>query len=73
MRLDKYLKLARVIKRRTIANNICDNSKVSVGGRPVKAHYEVKVGDEIVITYGDITITHKVESIPYEKKRRTSK
>lgn len=70
MRLDKYLKLSRVIKRRTIANNICDNDKVSVNGRVVKAHYEIKQGDKIEISYGDSIITHVVENIPYEKKRK---
>ena len=45
MRLDKYLKVSRLIKRRTVANEACDNTRVSVNGRVVKASYEVKVGD----------------------------
>ena len=52
MRLDKYLKVSRLIKRRTIANEACDNGRISVNGRVVKASYEVKVGDKIEITMG---------------------
>ena len=47
MRLDKYLKLSRIIKRRTVANEACDNSYVSVNGRPAKASYSLKIGDII--------------------------
>ena len=49
MRLDKYLKVSRLIKRRTVANEACDNGRISVNGRVVKASYEVKVGDKIVM------------------------
>ena len=45
MRLDKFLKVSRLIKRRTVANEACDNARVSVNGRPAKASYDVKVGD----------------------------
>ena len=45
MRLDKYLKVSRIIKRRTIANEACDAGRVSVNGRPVRASYDVKLGD----------------------------
>ncbi len=55
MRLDKYLKLSRIIKRRTVANEACDSSYVSVNGRPAKASYDVKVGDVIEIQYGNKT------------------
>ena len=47
MRLDKYLKVSRLIKRRTVANEACDNARISVNGKPAKASYDVKVGDEI--------------------------
>lgn len=69
MRLDKYLKVSRVIKRRTVANNICDNDKVFVNGRLAKAGQVVKLGDRIVIQYGENTIEHIVESIPYERSK----
>ena len=49
MRLDKYLKVSRLIKRRTVANEACDNGRISVNGRVVKASYDVKVGDKIEI------------------------
>lgn len=60
MRLDKYLKVSRLIKRRTVANEACDNGRVSVNGRVVKAGYEVKVGDKIEITMGPRTVAVEV-------------
>ena len=55
MRLDKYLKVSRLIKRRTVANEACDNGRVSVNGRVVKASYDVKEGDRLEITMGPRT------------------
>ena len=55
MRLDKYLKVSRLIKRRTVANEACDNGRISVNGRVVKASYDVKVGDKIEIALGNRT------------------
>ena len=52
MTLDKYLKVSRLIKRRTVANEACDAEKVSVNGKPARASYDVKVGDEIEINMG---------------------
>ena len=60
MRLDKYLKVSRLIKRRTVANEACDNGRISVNGRIVKASYEVKVGDRIEIAMGTRTIAVEV-------------
>ena len=59
MRLDKFLKVSRLIKRRTVANEACDNGRISVNGRVVKASYDVKVGDRLEIALG--TRTLKVE------------
>ena len=59
MRLDKYLKVSRLIKRRTVANEACDGERVCVNGRQVKASYQVKVGDVIEITFGQRSV--KVE------------
>ena len=53
MRLDKYLKISRLIKRRTVANEACDNERVSVNGKPAKASTQVKKGDIISIAFGD--------------------
>ena len=53
MRLDKYLKVSRLIKRRTIANEACDAGRVTVNGKAAKASYDVKVGDVIEIVFGD--------------------
>ena len=56
MRLDKFLKVSRIIKRRTIANDACDNEHVTVNGRPAKASYDVKPNDIIEITFGTRTL-----------------
>ena len=59
MRLDKYLKVSRLIKRRTVANDACDGDRILVNGRQAKASYQVKVGDVIEIAFGQRTM--KVE------------
>ena len=63
MRLDKYLKVSRLIKRRTVANDACDGERVSVNGRQVKASYQVKVGDVIEIAFGQRTMKVEVLEI----------
>ena len=63
MRLDKYLKVSRLIKRRSVANEACDGERVSVNGRPARASYEVKVGDVIAIRFGERTLTVEVLSV----------
>ena len=63
MRLDKYLKVSRLIKRRTVANEACDNGRISVNGRVVKASYEVKVGDRIEIAMGTRTVAVEVVQV----------
>ncbi len=63
MRLDKYLKVSRLIKRRTVANEACDNGRISVNGRVVKASYEVKPGDKIEISMGPRTIAVQVVQV----------
>ena len=60
MRMDKYLKVSRLIKRRTVANEACDNGRISVNGRVVKASYDVKVGDKIEIALGNRTLAVEV-------------
>lgn len=60
MRLDKYLKVSRIIKRRTVANDACDTEHVTVNGRPAKASYDVKMGDVIEITFGQRTLKVRV-------------
>ena len=52
MRLDKYLKVSRIIKRRTVANEACDAGRVIVNGKPARASYDIKVGDVIEIAFG---------------------
>ena len=63
MRLDEYLKVARLIKRRTVANEACDNGRISVNGRVVKASYEVKTGDRIEIALGSRTVAVEVVQV----------
>jgi len=63
VRLDKYLKVSRLIKRRTVANEACDGERVSVNGRVAKASYEVKPGDVIEVRFGQRTIKVEVLSV----------
>lgn len=63
MRLDKYLKITRLIKRRTISNTVCDAGKVFVNGTPAKASYQVKIGDIIEIQMGSRPLRAKVTGI----------
>ncbi len=60
MRLDKFLKVSRLIKRRTVANEACDNGRIQVNGRVVKASYEVKVGDKLEISMGQRVVAVEV-------------
>ena len=69
MRLDKYLKISRIIKRRTVANEACDAGRVTVNGKPARASYEVKVGDVIELALGAHPVKAEVVSInEYTKK-----
>ncbi len=68
MRLDKYLKVSRLIKRRTVANEACDNERVTVNGRPAKASYDVKPGDVLEIRFGERRL--KVEVLQVQETVR---
>ena len=63
MRLDKFLKVSRLIKRRTVAKEACDNGRISVNGRVVRASYEVKVGDKLEIPMGTRTVAVEVVQV----------
>ena len=69
MRLDKYLKVSRLIKRRTVANEACDNGRVSVNGRPVTASYDVKAGDRLEIALGTRTLAVEVLQVAETVKK----
>lgn len=69
MRLDKYLKVSRLIKRRTVANEACDGGRVMANGRVVKASYDVKVGDVLEITFGNKTLKIKVTEVKETVKK----
>ncbi len=73
MRIDKYLKVSRLIKRRTVANEACDAGRVSVNGKPVKASYDVKIGDEIEIAFGTRNLKAKVVSLAESTKKDDAK
>ncbi len=68
MRLDKFLKLSRVIKRRTVANEAANSGRVSVNGKQVKPSYEVKIGDVIEIKFGDKVSRFEVLQVPKSNK-----
>lgn len=63
MRLDKYLKVSRIIKRRTVANEACDAGRVTVNGKAARASYDVKVGDVIEISFGTRNFKAEVTSV----------
>ena len=69
MRIDKFLKVSRVIKRRTVANEAADNGRVSVNGKIVKPSYEVKVGDIIEIKFGDKISKFEILQIPKASRK----
>ena len=62
MRLDKFLKVSRLIKRRTVANEACDAGRVTINGKPAKASYTVKIGDIIEVTFGNRPVKIRVLS-----------
>ena len=72
MRLDKFLKVSRLIKRRTVANDACDTSRIFVNGKSAKASYSVKLGDEITISFGQKAVTVRVLDIRETTKKAES-
>lgn len=73
MRLDKYLKVSRLIKRRTVANDACDAGRVMVNDKAVKASYDVKLGDVIEISFGNKSVKVKVTMIADSTKKEDAK
>ena len=69
MRLDKYLKVSRIIKRRTVANEACDAGRVTVNGKAARASYDVKVGDIIEISFGARDLKAEVTSVAETVKK----
>ncbi len=72
MRLDKFLKVSRIIKRRTVANEACDGGRVSVGGKTARASYDVKVGDIIEINFGTRNVKIEVLAVKETVKKEES-
>ena len=69
MRLDKFLKVSRLIKRRTVANDACDSKRIVVNGKEAKASYNVKLGDLITVTFGNKSVTVRVLDIKDTTKK----
>ena len=69
MRLDKYLKVSRMIKRRTVANDACGAGKVMVNGKPAKPSYDVKVGDVLELQFGSRTLKAEVLSLSEQVRK----
>ena len=69
MRLDKFLKVSRLVKRRTVANEACDGGRITVNGKTAKASYDVKVGDEIAIAFGQRTVRVQVLAVEETVKK----
>lgn len=63
MRIDKFLKVSRILKRRTVANDACEIGRVSVFGKPVKPAYRLKIGDEVEIVFGNRSLRFRVKSL----------
>ena len=72
MRLDKFLKVSRLIKRRTVANEACDCDRISVNGKSAKASYNVKIGDQITVAFGSKSVIVKVLDIRETTKKSES-
>ena len=72
MRLDKYLKVSRLIKRRTVANEACDAGRVMVNGKVARASYDVKVGDVVEIAFGEKTVKAEVTAIVETTKKENA-
>ena len=72
MRIDKFLKVARIIKRRTVANEAADGGRISVNGKVVKPSYEVKVGDVVEIKFGNSISRFEIMQIPKTQSANTS-
>ena len=73
MRLDKYLKVSRIIKRRTVANEACDAGRVTINGRPAKASVDVKVGDILEIQFGNKPLKVEVTDVKETVKKDEAK
>ena len=73
MRVDKYLKVSRLIKRRTVANEACDAGRVSINGKPAKASAEVKIGDVLEIGFGNKQVRVEITEITETTKKEEAK
>ncbi|SIN93752.1 Ribosomal 50S subunit-recycling heat shock protein, contains S4 domain [Carnobacterium alterfunditum] len=73
MRLDKFLKVSRIIKRRTIAKEVADKGRIQINGLAAKSSSDVKVGDELTISFGNKTLVVRIDKIVETTKKEESK
>ena len=69
MRIDKFLKISRILKRRTLGKDACDNSRVSVNGKDVKPSFKLKVGDVVIVRFASGEVKFKVENLKENVKK----
>jgi ribosomal 50S subunit-recycling heat shock protein len=69
MRLDKYLKVSRLIKRRTLAKEVCDQGRITINGKPAKASQLIQLGDELTIRFGQKLVTVRVDEIKESSRK----
>lgn len=72
MRLDKYLKVSRLIKRRTLAKEVCDQGRITINGKPAKASQLIQLGDELTIRFGQKLVTVRVDEIKESSRKEES-
>lgn len=72
MRIDKFLKISRIIKRRSVAQDACDSQRITVNGKPAKPAKDIKVGDIVSVRFGDKTVTFKVLTLDENPSKNTA-
>lgn len=72
MRIDKFLKVSRVIKRRTVAQEACDGGRIEVNGKPAKPSKDVKVGDVVTVTFGNRTMSFEILSVDEHQTKQSA-
>ncbi len=73
MRLDKFLKVSHIIKRRTVANSACDGGRVSVNGKPAKPSHTLKIGDEVTVSFGNSKLRFIVKALSEHVRKDEAK
>ena len=72
MRIDKFLKVSRIVKRRTVAKEVCDEERIYVNGNPCKPSKEVKIGDKVTVTFGSNSMSFEVLSVDEHQTKQSA-